>query len=140
MLCCVIDLEPCLLSCPGSSVGRALCLVSGLLSCPGSSVGRALCLVSGVSWVRVPPRAAPFSKKELSWLVLLCLLCTCLAPLDSCTHLFLHPYSSIVFMVHSVQPKIGKSSTIIIGLANYENKWNKRVHCVCTESIDTRYY
>ena len=32
-----------------------------ILSCPGSSVGRALCLVNGVSWVRVPPRAAPFS-------------------------------------------------------------------------------
>ena len=26
-----------------------------------SSVGRALCLESRVSWVRVPPRAAPFS-------------------------------------------------------------------------------
>ena len=25
-LCCVVDLESCLLSCPGSSVGRALCL------------------------------------------------------------------------------------------------------------------
>ena len=37
VLCCVVDLEPC------------------LLSCPGSSVGRALCVVSGVSWVRVPP-------------------------------------------------------------------------------------
>ena len=49
MLCCVVDLEPC------------------LLSCPGSSAGRALCLESGVSWVRVPPRAAPL-KKELSWL------------------------------------------------------------------------
>ena len=44
VLCCVVDLEPC------------------LLSCPGSSVGRALCLVCRVSWVRVPPcRAAPFS-------------------------------------------------------------------------------
>ena len=43
LLPCVVDLEPC------------------LLSCPDSSVGRALCLVSGVSWVRVPPRAAPFS-------------------------------------------------------------------------------
>ena len=42
------------------------------------------CLESRVSWVRVPPRAARFSfgkKKELSWLVLLCLSCTCLAPL-----------------------------------------------------------
>ena len=28
-LYCVVDLEPCLLSCPGSSVGRALCLGSG---------------------------------------------------------------------------------------------------------------
>ena len=43
-LCCVVDLESC------------------LLSCPGSSVGRVLCLVSRVSWVRVPPRAAPFEK------------------------------------------------------------------------------
>ena len=34
-LSCVVDLEPC------------------LLSCPGSSVGRALCLESRVSWVRV---------------------------------------------------------------------------------------
>ena len=42
-LCCVVDLEPC------------------LLSYPGCSVGRALCLVSRVSWVRVPPRAALFS-------------------------------------------------------------------------------
>ena len=28
VLCCIGDLEPCLLSCPGSSVGRALCLES----------------------------------------------------------------------------------------------------------------
>ena len=41
-LCCVVDLEPC------------------LLSCPGSSVGRTLCLGSRVSWVRVPPGAAHF--------------------------------------------------------------------------------
>ena len=27
-LSCVVDLEPCLLSCPGSSAGRALCLDS----------------------------------------------------------------------------------------------------------------
>ena len=73
MLCCVVDLEPC------------------LLSCPGSSVGRALCLESRVSWVRVPPRAALFPlKKVLSWLMLLCLLCTCLAPLDSYIHLALN--------------------------------------------------
>ena len=35
---CIVDLEPCLLSCPGSSVGRALCLesrVSGFESHPG---------------------------------------------------------------------------------------------------------
>ena len=46
VLCCVVDLEPC------------------LLSCPGSSVGRALCLESRVSWVRVSPRAAPFSSEK----------------------------------------------------------------------------
>ena len=51
MLCCVADLESC------------------LLSCPGSSVGRALCLVSRVSCVRVPPRAAPFSLEKCVVLV-----------------------------------------------------------------------
>ena len=60
VLCCVVDLEPCLLSCPGSSVGRALCLESRVL------------------WVRVPPRAALFS------VLVGVALCTCLAPLDSC--------------------------------------------------------
>ena len=39
-LCCIVDFGPC------------------LLVCPGSSVGRALCLYCRVSWVRVPPRAA----------------------------------------------------------------------------------
>ena len=37
-LCCIVDLEPCPLSCPGSSVGRALCLesrVSWVESHPG---------------------------------------------------------------------------------------------------------
>ena len=57
MLCCVVDLEPC------------------LLSCPGSSVGRALCLVSGVSWVRVPPRAAKRSCP--GW-------CCCVNPRRAC--------------------------------------------------------
>ena len=40
------------------------CIVNflpSLLSCPGSSVGRVFCLFSRVSWVRVAPRAAPFS-------------------------------------------------------------------------------
>ena len=45
-LCCIVDFGPCLLVCPGSSVGRALCL-----DCR-------------VSWVRVPPRAALFSLKK----------------------------------------------------------------------------
>ena len=36
-LCCVVDLEPCLLSCPGSSVGRALWL-TGEQSVLGSSL------------------------------------------------------------------------------------------------------
>ena len=84
-VCCIVDFGPCLLVCPGSSVGRALCL-----DCR-------------VSWVRVPPRAALFSfgeksvvlgavelfalhlcylslllgKKVLSWVQLNCLLCTC---------------------------------------------------------------
>ena len=64
MLCCIVDLEPC------------------LLSCPGSSVGRALCLESRVSWVRVPPRAAPFSfEKEVVLVgIVMHLPCT----LDSC--------------------------------------------------------
>ena len=44
-LCCIVDFGPCLLVCPGSSVGRALCL-----DCR-------------VSWVRVPPSAAHFCKK-----------------------------------------------------------------------------
>ena len=35
----------------------------------GSSVGRALCLESRVSWVRVPPRAAPFSFEKGVFLV-----------------------------------------------------------------------
>ena len=43
---CIVDFGPCLLVCPGSSVGRALCL-----DCR-------------VSWVRVPPRAALFSLKK----------------------------------------------------------------------------
>ena len=41
-LCCIVDFGPCLLVCPGSSLGRALCI-----DCR-------------VSWVRVPPRAAHF--------------------------------------------------------------------------------
>ena len=41
-LCCIVDFGPCLLVCPGSSMGRALCL-----DCR-------------VSWNRVPPRAAHF--------------------------------------------------------------------------------
>ena len=36
------------------------CVGPCLLGCPGSSVGRALCLDCRVSWVRVPPRAAHF--------------------------------------------------------------------------------
>ena len=67
VLCCIVHLESC------------------LLSCPGSSVGRALCLESRVSWVRVPPRAAPFSFEKEVVLVGVALLCTCLAPLDSCS-------------------------------------------------------
>ena len=34
--------------------------VHEMLSCLGSSVGRALCLEYRVSWVRVPPEAAHF--------------------------------------------------------------------------------
>ena len=42
-----------------------------MLSCPGSSVGRALYVVYRVSWVRAPPRAANFSLKNvLSWVLL----------------------------------------------------------------------
>ena len=39
---------------------RLCCIV-----CPGSSVGRALCLDCRVSWVRVPPRAALFLGKSV---------------------------------------------------------------------------
>ena len=47
VLCCVVDLESCMLSCPGISVGE-------------QSV-----------WVGVPPRAANFSLKNvLSWVSL----------------------------------------------------------------------
>ena len=49
-------------------------------SCPGSSVGRALCLESRVSWVRVPPRAAPFVVLVGIALFVMHLPCT----LDSC--------------------------------------------------------
>ena len=52
MLCCVVDLEPCLLA----------ALVY-------SSVGRALCPVSGVSWVHVPPRAAPLRTVGVALLI-----------------------------------------------------------------------
>ena len=43
----------------------------------GSSVGRALCLEYRVSWVRVPPEVAHFSRKSdyLGCAVLLCLVC-----------------------------------------------------------------
>ena len=34
------------------------------MSCPGSSVGRALGLESGELWVRIPPRVALFSLKK----------------------------------------------------------------------------
>ena len=48
-----------------------------LCTCLGSSVGRALCLEYRVSWVRVPPEAAHFSRKSdcLGCAVLLCLVC-----------------------------------------------------------------
>ena len=45
-VCCIVDFGPCPLVCPGSSVGRALCL-----DCR-------------VSWVRVPPRAALLSLEK----------------------------------------------------------------------------
>ena len=53
-----------------------------MLSCPGSSVGRALCLESRVSWVRVPPRAAPFSFEKEVVLVGIAMHLPC--TLDSC--------------------------------------------------------
>ena len=48
-----------------------------LCTCLGSSVGRAFCLEYRVSWVRVPPEAAHFSRKSdcLGCAVLLCLVC-----------------------------------------------------------------
>ena len=60
-LCCIVDFGPYLLVCPGSSVGRALCL-----DCR-------------VSWVRVPPRAAHFFFEKkccpgCSWALHLCYL------------------------------------------------------------------
>ena len=51
-------------------------------TCPGSSVGRALCLESRVSWVRVPPRAAPFSFEKEVVLVGIAMHLPC--TLDSC--------------------------------------------------------
>ena len=73
-LCCIVDFGPCLLVCPGSSVGRAsLCLD---------------CRVSRVSWVRVPPRAAHFFFEKnvvLGVVELFALHLCCLSPhYDSC--------------------------------------------------------
>ena len=56
-----------------------------LLSCPGSSVGRALCLESRVSWVESHPGQLLFPlKKGVVRVGVAFLLCTCLAPLESC--------------------------------------------------------
>ena len=55
-----------------------------------ASVGRALCLEYRVSWVRVPPEAAHFSRKSdcLGCAVLLCLVClTLLASFFLISHL-----------------------------------------------------
>ena len=57
-----------------------------LLVCPGSSVGRALCLDCRVSWVE----SHLGQEKMLSWVQLNCLLCTCVC--DS-----LHHYDVIVW-------------------------------------------
>ena len=63
------------------------------LSCLGSSVGRALCLEYRVSWVRVPPEAAHFSRKSdcLGCAVLLCLVC-----LFALACFFLSSFSSLI--------------------------------------------
>ena len=63
------------------------------LSCLGSSVGRALCLEYRVSWVRVPPEAAHFSRKSdcLGCAVLLCLVC-----LFDLACFFLSSFSSLI--------------------------------------------
>ena len=66
-LCCIVHFGPCLLGCPGSSVGRALCL-----DCR-------------VSWVRVPPRAANFFFEKSVVLGVVALHLCCLSPhYDSC--------------------------------------------------------
>ena len=66
-LCCIVDFGPCLLVCPGSSVGRALCL-----DCR-------------VSWVRVPPGQLIVSLKKCVVLGAVALHLCYLSPhYDSC--------------------------------------------------------
>ena len=69
------------------------CEICSQLSCLGSSVGRALCLEYRVSWVRVPPEAAHFSRKSdcLGCAVLLFLAC-----LFDLACFFLSSFSSLI--------------------------------------------
>ena len=92
---------------PHSPVSPSHTHLEPCLSCPGSSVG------SGVSWVRVPPRAAPFSfEKELSWLVLryalaLHSLIHTIRPLRLSTHYSPSPYP----LSHSHPPSLSIYTT-----------------------------
>ena len=79
---CLTGLEQCLLyTCTwlacSSGVLWDVRFGTSQLCCLGSSAGRALCLEYRVSWVRVPPEAAHFSRKSdcLGCAVLLCLVC-----------------------------------------------------------------
>ena len=85
-LCCIVDFGPCLLVCPGSSVGRALCLDRRVSRGFESHLGQLI-----------------FSlKKVLSWVQLNCLLCTCVV-----YHLtMIHTYSDFQRFVFCTAPRV----------------------------------
>ena len=101
----------------------AICTLIGLLSSCVRSVIQTIRTVQTLhAWVRVPPRAAPFSKKKkLSWMVLLCLLCTCLASLDSCV---------LCMYIH-----VRMHHLTLIQVTLYVSTASSRVQCVCVSAF-----